>query len=243
MSNLVKWSRWTLDFAIEQWFLLAMGILIMLAHFFPNVGRRGGSVRSEYTVNYLAVAIIFFISGLSLPFPKLVKHAKNLRLHLIVQVYAFLFTSAVFYGIAAAASTNPNISTSVLVGLIATGCLPTTISSNVTMTGQAGGDVAATMVSVAVSNLIGPFITPLLIARLYLPSIAAFQEWVPTEAIDNLSPLYRSVMMQTGLSVYVPLAVGQVVRALFTETVSKIVTKWKLGKVGQVMLLLLIWYV
>ncbi|MGG6499359.1 UNVERIFIED_CONTAM: bile acid:sodium symporter, partial [Bacteroidetes bacterium 56_B9] len=72
MSNLVKWSRWTLDFAIEQWFLLAMGILIMLAHFFPNVGRRGGSVRSEYTVNYLAVAIIFFISGLSLPFPKLV---------------------------------------------------------------------------------------------------------------------------------------------------------------------------
>lgn len=97
------------------------------------------------------------------------------------------------------------------------------------------------MVSVVISNLIGPFITPLLFAKLYLPSVAAFQEWIPTEALDNLSPLYRSVMMQTGLSVFVPLAVGQVVRALFTEPVAKYVVKWKLGKVGQVMLLLLVW--
>lgn len=218
-----------------------MAILIILAYFFPTVGRRGGSVRSEYTVNYLAVAIIFFISGLSLPFPKLVKHAKNLRLHLIVQVYAFLFTSAVFYGIAVAGSKSRYIETSVLVGLIATGCLPTTISSNVTMTGQAGGDVAATMVSVVVSNLIGPFITPLLIAKLYLPSVPAFGEWIPTEAIDNLNPLYRSVMMQMGLSVYVPLFVGQVVRALFTDIVSKTVAKFQLGKLGQFCLLLILW--
>lgn len=99
------------------------------------------------------------------------------------------------------------------------------------------------MVSVVISNLIGPFITPLLFARMYLPAVGAFQDWIPTEALDNLSPLYRSVMMQTGLSVFVPLAVGQVVRALFTETVSKYVVKWKLGKVGQVMLLLLVWLV
>ena len=132
----IRILRWLLNFAVEQWFLIAMGILIMLAHFFPNVGRRGGYVRSEYSVNYGAVAVIFLISGLSLPFNRLVKHAKNLRLHIIVQGYAFLFTSSVFFGVAVAASTNSNISTSVLVGLIATACLPTTISSNVTMTGM-----------------------------------------------------------------------------------------------------------
>jgi sodium/bile acid cotransporter 7 len=179
----------TLAVAIEQWFLLLMGLLILLAYFFPVVGRRGGSVRSEYTINYGAVAIIFLISGLSLPFDKLVKHAKNIRLHLIVQTYSFLITSSVFFAVAVAASTNPYIETSALIGLIAVGCLPTTIASNVTMTREAGGDVAATMVSVTIGNLLGPFICPLLIARLYLPATARFREWIPSEAVGDLSPV------------------------------------------------------
>lgn len=240
-NRLIRFARAILNFAIDQWFLLLMGLLILLAYFFPIVGRRGGSIRSEYTINYGAVAIIFLISGLSLPFDKLVKHARNIRLHLIVQTYSFLFTSAVFFGVAAAASTNPSIEVSALIGLIAVGCLPTTIASNVTMTREAGGDVAATMVSVTIGNLLGPFITPLLIARLYLPAVTAFQAWIPVEAIGNLSPLYRNVMMQMGLSVYLPLAVGQVVRAIWTDFVQKTVTKYKLAKVGSVMLLLLVW--
>lgn len=237
----IRTFRSVLSFAIEQWFLLLLGLLILLAYFFPIVGRRGGSIRSEYTVNYGGVALIFLISGLSLPFDKLLKHAKNLRLHLIVQTYSFLITSSVFFGIAAAVSTNPYIETSALIGLIAVGCLPTTIASNVTMTREAGGDVAATMVSVTIGNLLGPFISPLLIARLYLPAVGKFREWIPAEAVGDLTPLYRNVMMQMGLSVYLPLVVGQVVRALFTDFVQKVVTKYKLAKVGSVMLLLLVW--
>lgn len=237
----VRFLRSILSFAVDQWFLLTMGLLILLAYFFPIVGRRGGSIRSEYTINYGAVAVIFLVSGLSLPFDKLLKHAKNLRLHLIVQTYSFLFTSSVFFGVAVAASTNRYIDISALIGLIAVGCLPTTIASNVTMTREAGGDVAATMVSVTLGNLLGPFISPLLIARLYLPAVPAFAEWIPSEAVGNLSPLYRNVMMQMGLSVYLPLVVGQVVRALWTDLVQKTVTRFKLAKVGSCMLLLLVW--
>jgi sodium/bile acid cotransporter 7 len=228
-------------FLIEQWLLIAMGLLILLAYFFPNVGERGGYIRSEYTITYGAVALIFFTSGLTLPFDKLVKHAKNIRLHIIVQTSSFLLTSSVFFAIACAASTNRAIETSMLVGFIANGALPTTINSNVVMTRSAGGDVAATMVSVTIGNFLGPFITPLLIAKLYLPATAQFREWLPVEALDNLPALYRNVMFQMGLSVYIPLFVGQVIRAIWTKQVEWAAAKLKLGKIGSLCLLSLIW--
>ncbi|KAK1922339.1 putative sodium bile acid cotransporter [Papiliotrema laurentii] len=228
-------------FLLEQWLLLAMGLVVLLAYFFPSVGKRGGYVVSEYTVTYGAVAIIFLCSGLTLPFDKLVKHARNIRLHIIVQLTSFLLTSAVFFGIACAAATSPDIETSNLVGFIATGALPTTINSNVVMTRQAGGDVAATMVSVTLGNLLGPFITPLLIAKLYLPSTKAFAQWLPEQALGHLPELYRNVMFQMGLSVYVPLAVGQIVRAIWTKQVEHVVARYRLAKIGSFCLLALIW--
>lgn len=229
------------SFLLDQWLLLAMGLLILLAYFFPSVGKRGGHIRSEYTITYGAVALIFLCSGLTLPFDKLVKHARNIRLHIIVQITSFLITSAVFFAIACAASTNSSIEISILVGFIATGCLPTTINSNVVMTRQAGGDVAATMVSVTVGNLLGPFITPLLIAKLYLPATGLFAQYLPAEALNILPALYRNVMFQMGLSVYVPLVVGQIIRAIWTKQVEWIAVKCKLGKVGSLCLLALVW--
>lgn len=228
-------------FLLDQWLLLAMGLVILLAYFFPSVGKRGGYIRSEYTVTYGAVALIFFTSGLALPFNKLVKHAKNLRLHVIVQITSFLITSAVFFGIACAAATNPALQTSTLVGFIATGALPTTINSNVVMTRQAGGDVAATMVSVTLGNLLGPFLTPVLMTKLYLPATSTFSEWLPKEALSGMPQLYRNVMFQMGLSVYVPLVAGQIVRAIWTTQVEWATAKLKLGKLGSLCLLSLIW--
>ncbi|WWD17583.1 hypothetical protein CI109_102024 [Kwoniella shandongensis] len=221
------------DFLLSQWLLLAMGLVILLAWLFPSVGKRGGHIASQWTVTYGAVILIFFVSGLSLPFDKLRYHAKNIRLHLIVQIMSFLVTSSVFFGIATAASTSSAIETSTLVGLIATGSLPTTISSNVVMTRQAKGDEAATMVEVTLGNFLGPFITPLLITKLYLPSSTVFSEWLPVEATNNLSALYRHVMMQMGLSVFIPLFVGQVIRAIWPKRVQETVVRFKLAKVGS----------
>ncbi|ORY26800.1 putative sodium bile acid cotransporter [Naematelia encephala] len=234
-------ARSIFDFLLGQWLLIAMGLVIMLAYFFPSVGKRGGHVASQWTVTYGAVIVIFLISGLSLPFDKLVLQARNIRLHLIVQVTSFLVTSAVFFGIATAASTSSAIETSTLVGLIATGTLPTTISSNVVMTRQAKGDVAATMVEVTLGNFLGPFLSPLLLTKLYLPAVSAFQDWIPADASNNLPALYRSVMKQMGLSVFVPLAVGQVIRAIWPKQVQKCVEVLRLPKLGSLCLLALIW--
>ncbi|RYF49673.1 MAG: hypothetical protein EOO38_07380 [Cytophagaceae bacterium] len=61
------------------------------------------------------------------------------------------------------------------------------------------------------------------------------------EALNDLPALYRNVMFQMGLSVYLPLFVGQVVRAIWTKQVEWAAAKLKLGKVGSVCLLLLVW--
>lgn len=229
------------SFLLSQWLLLAMGLVVLLAYFFPNVGKNGGHIASQWSITYGAVILIFFTSGLSLPFDKLLKHARNIRLHLIVQIFSFFFTSAVFFAVAVAAHSSPWIESSTLVGLIATGCLPTTINSNVVMTRQAHGDVAATMVEVTLGNILGPFLTPILFTKVYLSAVPGFAEWLPTEALGNMPALYASVMKQMGLSVYIPLFVGQVIRGIWSEQTQKIVTKFKLAKVGSLCLLALVW--
>lgn len=58
-------------------------MVIALAHAFPNVGRQGGIIQAEWSVKYLLVAIIFFVSGLSLPLANLVRPAFSSRLLLL----------------------------------------------------------------------------------------------------------------------------------------------------------------
>lgn len=43
-----------------------------MAAAFPNVARTGGVLKAQYTIKYLLVAIIFFVSGLTLPLRNLV---------------------------------------------------------------------------------------------------------------------------------------------------------------------------
>lgn len=47
--------------------------------------------------------------------------------------------------------------------------------------------------------------------------------------------------MQLGLTVYVPMVAGQVVQNLFPKQTQKVFMEWKLSKLGQLALLVLVW--
>lgn len=53
------------------------------------VAEHGGVIRSEYSILYGAVAIIFLINGLQLPPEKLKQNLTNWRLHVIIQGSSF----------------------------------------------------------------------------------------------------------------------------------------------------------
>jgi sodium/bile acid cotransporter 7 len=226
---------------LHQWLLIGIGVVCALAYCFPNVAKHGGVIRSEYSIMYGVIAIIFLISGLSIPRQKLFSHFLNWRLHLLVQVVSFLFIPALVLAVVhviLAGDPAGNIDRAVLAGYIFTACIPTTIASNVVMTRAAGGDDAAALVEVLLANVLGPFVTAAWTVSL-IPKTAEFDPW--RYGGGSLGSMYKDVFQQLGLSVLLPLFVGQLVRWTWPDRTASVLQKTKLPKLATVCMLLLIW--
>ncbi|RFU35730.1 hypothetical protein B7463_g578, partial [Scytalidium lignicola] len=233
----------TFLFILSQWLLIGIGVACVIGYFFPNVAKHGGIIRSEYSILYAAVGIIFFVSGLSIPGEKLIIHLRNWRLHLLVQATSYLFFPAFMLGIVhliLATDTGKKIDVAILTGYIFTACLPTTISSNVVMTRAAEGDDAAALVEVVIANVLGPFISPGWTIAL-LPRSTEFAPWLQHNS--SMGQMYQNVFRQLGISVLAPLAVGQLIRRIWNEHSVWFLQKFYAQKVSTACLLLLMWYV
>ena len=193
----VKW------FLADQWFLVALGFFILLASQVQVPGSQ--QEKKEIVVTYLCVAVIFLITGCTLPTKVLFANYSRWKIHIFVQLQSFLLTSAIVYGVVSLCATNPDfMDPGLLVGMIFTGCVPTTISSNVIMTKQANGNQALTVVQSTLGNFLGPFISPLLIL-MYTSTGAWYTKVVPGIGSGGFGELYKRVFKQLGLSLFLPL--------------------------------------
>ena len=91
-----------------------------------------------------------------------------------------------------------------LVGMVFTGCVPTTISSNSIMTDQAHGNQALTVIQSTLRNCLGSFVTPLLIG-MYLATRAWYTHVVMPVGAEGLGELYRKVFKQLCLFFFLSL--------------------------------------
>ncbi|KAK3650684.1 hypothetical protein LTR56_006089 [Elasticomyces elasticus] len=231
-------AAWLLSLLEDQWFLIALGILIAIASQ-VQVPESHQHVKST-VVTYLCVSVIFFITGGTLDTQILLQNYARWKLHLFVQVQCFLGCSAVVFGVVSAAATDHTfMDPGLLVGLIFFSCVATTISSNVVMTKQAGGNQALTVVQTTIGNLLGVFITPALVV-LYT-SVHTWYNKVLPENSGQFAQIYQRVLKQLGLSVYVPLVIGQLVRTLYPLACKKLFVTWHGNKLGSICLLLIIW--
>lgn len=230
--DLVVW------FLQDQWFLITLGILIAISSQ-VQVPPSHQHLK-ETIVTYLAVSIIFFITGCTLPTKVLLENYSRWKIHLFVQIQCFLMTSAMTFGIVSACATSKTFMDPwLLIGIIFVGCVPTTISSNAVMTRQAHGNTALTVVQSMLGNFLGPFLTPALFSM--YSSTGAWYTHVLPSAGGAYSEIYRRVFKQLGLSLFLPLFIGQVVQNLFPGQTKKVFTDWKFSKLGSLALLTIIW--
>lgn len=95
-------------------------------------------------VHWLSIALIFFISGLSLSTTALRRQALNWKLHITNLVLSFLVFSAVIFGLVSIAKSaqglDGNIDRWIMAGFVFMGVAPTTVASNIVMTRLCGGN-------------------------------------------------------------------------------------------------------
>ncbi|KAK2013252.1 sodium/bile acid cotransporter [Colletotrichum eremochloae] len=249
-DNASAWSRFRakavgiVKLVLAQWLVIGFALSCVFAYLFPNVAARGGPIRSEYSIIYGGIAVIFLVSGLQLSHAKLRENLTNWRLHIIVQGISFIVIPVILLIlvhiiIAAGGLRNNVLSTPIIVGMVVASCLPTTIASNVVMTRAAGGDDAAAIIEVVIGNVLGSFVSPGLIYG-FIPKTPEFADWQPANP-STLGAMYSNVLRQLGLSVLLPLAVGQVVRWYWETRVEWALKTFYLAKVSTFCLILLVW--
>ena len=233
-----KWRTIALRTVKETWFLIALAILIDIA---SQVQVPESQQHTKTTIiNYLCVTIIFLITGCTLDTQTLLRNYSRWKIHIFLQTSCFLLTSAIMFGLVTAVATDQHfMDPGLLVGLIFFSCVPMTISSNVVMTRQAHGNAALAVVQTTVSNFIGVFITPALVT-MYTSVDTWYNAALPPNQ-GRFQDIYARVLKQLGLSLYLPLFIGQVLRCFFPTACQRVFTTWKLGKIGSLALLIIIW--
>jgi sodium/bile acid cotransporter 7 len=237
----IKKTGWALF--VKYWFLLGLLVSIILAIFFPNVARKGGYIRAEWTIKWGAVVVIFLISGLSLRTKILAQTILRVRLHFLIQVINLIIIPFFVFGLVLLFfKLHMNISSLLLVGVVIAASTPTTVSSNVVMTKNANGNEASALMNAALGNVLGIFVSPALVSAFQGPLLQATPE-DESAAQAGGSVDFAQVLKQLGATVLAPLVVGQIIQWFFTEPVAKFKVKFRLSDVSSFMLLTMVWSV
>ncbi|XP_017652221.1 sodium/bile acid cotransporter 7 isoform X3 [Nannospalax galili] len=146
----------------KEWFMIGIVLAIGAAKLEPSVGVNGGPLKPEVTVSYIAVATIFFNSGLSLKTEELTSALVHLKLHLFIQVFTLAFFPATIWLFLQLLSVT-SINEWLLKGLQTVGCMPPPVSSAVILTKAVGGNEAAAIFNSAFGSFLGIVVTPLLL--------------------------------------------------------------------------------
>lgn len=188
-ASFIKWVD-------RRFFMIFMIVAILVAFAYPDAGAKGGDLESKITASWIAVIIIFTLSGWSLKTKELVKAVLYCKLNSVVQVFNLGIIPLIFYGVTSALKLT-SMNALLVEGMLIFSCLPTTVSMCVVLTSSANGNNAAAVFNAAFGNCLGIFATPALVL-LYVGN----KSTVP----------FEQVLLKLVLKVFVPLCVGQVIQ-------------------------------
>lgn len=142
-------------------YLVLIVLMVALASIVPA---RGQGAEITGWITKAVIAFVFFLHGARLSREAVIGGLIHWRLHLVVLSTTFVVFPLLCLGLARLPGwITPQ---ALIPGLIYLGCLPSTIQSSISFTLIAKGDVPAAVAAASASNLIGIFLTPLLVGVL-----------------------------------------------------------------------------
>ncbi len=176
-------------------FVLFLASSVGLAWIYPDAASKGGWLHPEVTTK-VGVFVIFILQGLSLPMDELRSGLLQYRTHILIEGFIFLFIpSLVWFSMLFVGDYLPF---DLRMGFLFLAIVPTTISSSVVFTTQAGGSAIVALFNASASNVLGIFLVPL---------------WVSWQIGQNIMlPPVGNLIMKIIWMVLVPLVLGQILR-------------------------------
>uniref|UniRef100_A0A4W4DR34 Sodium/bile acid cotransporter n=1 Tax=Electrophorus electricus TaxID=8005 RepID=A0A4W4DR34_ELEEL len=200
--------------ARKEWFIVGVALVIACAKLAPSVGVKGGPLRPEITITYVAVSAIFFNSGLSLKTEELASALMHVKLHLFVQTFTLVFFPVAIWALLKVLALTA-INEWLLKGLLTVGCMPPPVSSAVILTKAVGGnEVDDTDRSLCLTGL-------------------------SVSLGSSSSVPFSSIFSQLFMTVVIPLIIGQVCRMFLRDWLER--RKPPFGAVSSLVLLMIIY--
>jgi solute carrier family 10 (sodium/bile acid cotransporter), member 7 len=197
-SRCRRWLRTVWTFYMDYQFPCHIVLAIALARAYPPLGAE--YLKPKITASALAVAIIFFVSGVGLRTEQLVNALKYVYFNTTVQVFNFFAVSAVTFSISRLLVVTNILSEPMADGLTICGCLSVSVNAAIMLTIAASGNQAAAVLHAAVGNVIGIFLSPVLILG-YLGKTGDVS--------------LGEIFLYLTYRVIIPLIIGQIVQRLF----------------------------
>ena len=122
----------------------------------------GDGLAVAQNVSFISIFALFFLHGLRLPRREVVNAVTAMRLQ--GAMLGFTFLAMPLAGIALAYGAGGLLPAGLVAGVIYCAMLPSTAQSAISYSALGGGNVAASVVGAALSNLAGILLTPLLVA-------------------------------------------------------------------------------
>lgn len=204
----LMWEKWCRFYATNSFLILVL-CAILLALAYPPLGAI--YLAPQITATWIAVVFIFVLAGLGLKTEELSKALSNIKFNFFVQAFNFGVVSSVVFGFSRFLISVGALDKGLGDGMVICASVPMTINMVLVLTKSSGGDEAAAVFNAAFGNLVGVFLTPVLILG-YLGV---------SGDIDLGSVFYK-----LGVRVVLPIFVGQLLQK-FSKTVVNFVKKYK----------------
>ena len=167
--------------------------VVLAASFFPAVGKIAAELD---IVTVLMIGLLFFLHGAKLSREAVIAGATHWRLHLTVLCCTFVMFPLL--GLLLKPALLTLLTPELYMGILFLCVLPSTVQSSIAFTAVARGNVPAAICSASASNLLGIFITPVLVGLMVISSAGSHS------SLDSILKIVYQLLL--------PFIAGQIAR-------------------------------